>query len=290
MAIEIDGDDDGTSYRMVPTWDGLYTPVALRFPASDGPVPLVLLAWGNGGGGLAKLRDEVAARGLVVERLITRGYAAAWLRYRTEVDLGYANASPLERGERSGGPLLNRAPLDHEDVLATVADLADDPRVDGGRVAFVGVSHAGELICKMLAEPGHGLAAAVAAEPAAHEFLAVQRGADEVEHLDVDDVERVLARCDLDLARARVGRIDTPLLVMGRARDPLHPVFLATHRLLAEAGAPVRWTTHDHPEHGYVTPRQAPDGTYEDLAGSERAIAEAIDFLDEILAPDGRGR
>lgn len=48
-------------------------------------------------------------------------------------------------------------------------------------------------------------------------------------------------------------------------------------------GADVRWTSFDHPEHGYVLPARAEDGTYGDLAGSERAIAEVIAYLDEIL-------
>jgi len=168
-------------------------------------------------------------------------------------------------------------------VLAVVSALAEDPGVDPDRIGFLGVSHGGELALKMLAGTDHGLAAAVAAEPAAHEFLAVQRGAEDVEHLQVDDVARLLARCDLDLARERIAGIDRPVLVMGRETDPLQPVFQATHQLLAEAGAPVRWTSHDHAEHGYLTPRRDDDGAYADLAGSERAIDEAIAYLVEVL-------
>ena len=39
-------------YSMVETWDGLYTPVAVRKPSGDGPFPIVLMAAGNGGEGL----------------------------------------------------------------------------------------------------------------------------------------------------------------------------------------------------------------------------------------------
>jgi dienelactone hydrolase len=42
--------------------------------------------------------------------------------------------------------------------------------VDGRRVALVGVSHGGEMIFKLTSEY-HGVAAAVAGEPANHEFL-----------------------------------------------------------------------------------------------------------------------
>ena len=281
--VEVRRDQDGWSYRLVQTWDGLYTPVAVRYPAGEGRRPLVLLSFGNGGGGLERLAEDVERRGLVADRLVDAGFAVAWLRYRAEVDLGYAEGGALERGWRSGGPLFNRSPLDHEDVLAVVSALAEDPGVDPDRIGFLGVSHGGELALKMLAGTDHGLAAAVAAEPAAHEFLAVQRGAEDVEHLQVDDVARLLARCDLDLARERIAGIDRPVLVMGRETDPLQPVFQATHQLLAEAGAPVRWTSHDHAEHGYLTPRRDDDGAYADLAGSERAIDEAIAYLVEVL-------
>ena len=41
----------------VETIDGLYAPIGLRMPAGPGPFPLILFASGNGGGGMAVVRD-----------------------------------------------------------------------------------------------------------------------------------------------------------------------------------------------------------------------------------------
>jgi dienelactone hydrolase len=270
--------------RFVPTWDGLYAPIALRLPDAREPAPVVLLASGNGGGGLPEVREAVRNQGLVMDRLVAAGYACAWIRYRTEVELGYNLGGSLVRDVRAGGELFNRAPLEFEDELAIIEHLAADPAIDAARIALVGVSHAGEMILKLLAAPDHGVAVAVASEPASHEFLALRRQPDEdVEHLRTPDVASVRARIDLEVAQPRVERIRTPVLVMGRDADPLQPVFRATYDLLSDAGADVRWTSYDHPEHGYVLPTRAADGTYADLAGSQRAIAEVIAYLDEVL-------
>lgn len=192
---------------------------------------MVVLAWGNGGGGLPEAREAVRNQGLIMDRLIAAGYAYAWIRYRTEVELGYNLGGPLVRDVRAGGELFNRAPLEFEDELAIIAHPDED-----------------------------------------------------VEHLRTPDVASVRSRIvDLEVAQPRVERIRTPVLVMGRNEDPLQPVFRATYDLLSEAGVDVRWTSYDHPEHGYVLPRRADDGTYADLAGSARAIAEVIAYLDEVF-------
>ncbi len=68
----------------VETWDGLYTPIGMRKPEGDGPFPLVLLASGNGGGGMAWIRDAVQNRGYVMERLLAAGYACALSFFRFE--------------------------------------------------------------------------------------------------------------------------------------------------------------------------------------------------------------
>jgi dipeptidyl aminopeptidase/acylaminoacyl peptidase len=266
-------------FRLVPTWDGLYTPIASCLPQGPGPHAVVVLAYGNGGGGLPWVRDAVRDRDLVVHELLASGYGAVWIDYRTEVELAYHRGGPLTRDERSGGEVLNRSPLEFEDQRAVVDYLAGRPDVDGDRIAAVGCSHAGEMLLK-LTSGWNGLAAAVASEPASHEFLALRRRSDEdVEHLQVSDAASVRRRMDLDVATARSAAIRTPLLVMGRDGDPLQGVFRATYDLLAEVGAAVTWTTHDHPEHGYVVPERLPDGTWADREGSLAAIAEAIEFL-----------
>ena len=73
-------------------------PYALRTPADEGTFPFVFLAYGNGGGGIGWLRRRLRTHGHIMERLLRAGYACAWGRYRTEVELGYHNGGPLITG------------------------------------------------------------------------------------------------------------------------------------------------------------------------------------------------
>jgi dienelactone hydrolase len=282
--VPMPGSDRTAELRLVPTWDGLYTPAAVCLPPGDGPHPVVVLAYGNGGGGLPWVREAVRRRDLVAERLLDCGYGAVWIDYRTEVELGYARGGPLLRDVRSGGELFSRSPLEFEDERAVVEYLAARTDVDGDRIAAIGCSHAAEMLLK-LASGWNGLAAAVVAEPASHEFLALRRRDDEdVEQLEGSDAAAVRRRMDLPLATERAAAIATPLLVMGRDDDPLQEVFRATYDLLVEVGADVRWTSYDSPEHGYVVPERTADGTWADREGSLAAIGEAIAFLAGHLA------
>ena len=223
-------------------------------------------------------------RDLVVDRLLAAGYGAAWIDYRTEVELGYHLGGALTRDVRAGGELLNRSPLEFEDQRAIVEHLAARPDVDGDRIAGIGVSHAAEMLLK-LCSGWDGLVAAVVAEPASHEFLALRRQTDEdVEQLRVSDADSVRRRIDLDVATTRAAAIATPMLVLGRDPDPLQGVFRATYDLLVEVGADVAWATRDHPEHGYVLPERTDDGGWQDRAGSDDAITHALAFLAPHLA------
>src|SRR5688572_29158744 len=91
----VEGSDIPVHLMYVPTMDGLYAPIGLRKPAGDGPFPIVLLASGNGGGGMPWIREWVRTRGYTMDRLLEAGYACAWLRYRTEVELGYHEGGRL---------------------------------------------------------------------------------------------------------------------------------------------------------------------------------------------------
>ena len=50
----VDQKIDGKNVKLmyVETWDGLYTAVGLRIPNGNGPFPLVLFSYGNGGEGM----------------------------------------------------------------------------------------------------------------------------------------------------------------------------------------------------------------------------------------------
>jgi len=283
------GSDVPVELRYIETWDGLYAPIGLRLPTGPGPHPLVLLASGNGGGGMAWIRKAVADRGYIMDRLLERGYACAWIRYRTEVELGYENGGRLIRDTRQGRDMFNRSPLEYEDEIAIVEQLKADPRIDADRVGLIGMSHGGEMVLKLTSEY-QGIAAAVASEPASHEFLALSpdntafvepsTGMRNIEEMQMAETDKVRSRIDVDKATERISTIDTPILVMGREDDHLQGIFRTSYELLAEAGKPVEWVSWDHDLHGYVYPLRGPDGEYEVNEVQVKAIAGVLDYLD----------
>ncbi len=286
--------DDGTQVEihMVETWDGLYAPIALRRPDGEGPFAFVVLASGNGGGGVDWLRSAVRERRHIMDRLVDAGYACAWTRYRTEVELGYNNGGELVRDMRQGRGLFNRSPLEYEDEIAIIEYVKGLEDADPDRLAMIGMSHGGEMVMKITSEY-HGLAAAVASEPASHEYLALSpddtahvnpdTGLRDIESMMMVEVDKVRGRIDEDLARKRVAGIETPILVMGRVDDELQGVFRTTFDMLAEAGKDAEWVDWDHSLHGYIYPITRPDGTLELDEVQTSAIDGIIEFLDRHL-------
>jgi len=287
---EVAGSDIPVELKYLETWDGLYAPIGLRFPSGDGPHPLVLLASGNGGGGMAWIRDAVANRGYIMDRLLERGYACAWIRYRTEVELGYENGGNLIRDTRQGRDMFNRSPLEYEDEIAIVDHLKEDPRIDGDRVGLIGMSHGGEMVLKITSEY-QGIKAAVASEPASHEFLALNpdntafveptTGMRNIEEMEMAETEKVRSRIDMVKAQERIAPIETPILVMGRDDDHLQGIFRVTYELLEEANKPVDWVSWDHDLHGYIYPIRGTDGEYEVNEVADASIADLIRWLDD---------
>lgn len=281
--------DETFDLHYVEAWDGMYAPIGVRRPEGEGPFPIVLLAHGNGGGGVAWIEDVMANRAYLVDRLCAAGYAAAWTRYRMEVDNGYARGGAFQRRPGPGNEVFSRSPLEYEDAIAIAEYVKTLPGIDGERVSWVGVSHGGEMLLKMASEY-QGFAAGVACEPAAHEFFGIDgsqvreiksaadaRGPVPVTEADVADVRR---RIPSELAASRLAGIATPMLVMGRNQDDLNALFRATFEELAEAGKDVEWTVYDHDLHGYIFPLRGDDGDYAVDAAQERAIAEVISYLD----------
>ena len=289
---EVDGSDIPMELKYLETWDGLYAPIGLRLPEGAGPHPFVLLASGNGGGGMAWIRDAVANRGYIMERLLERGYACAWIRYRTEVELGYENGGRLVRDTRQGRDMFNRSPLEYEDEIAIIEQLKKDPRLDPDRVGMIGMSHGGEMVLKITSEY-QGVAAAVASEPASHEFLALSpddtayvdpdTGLRNIEEMQMVETDKVRSRIDLAKAKERISTIDTPILVMGRESDHLQGIFRTSYELLAEEGKTVEWVSWDHDLHGYVYPQRGTDGEYQVDDVQHKAIDGVLDFLDRHL-------
>ncbi len=286
----IDGNPVDLMY--IETWDGLYAPIGVRRPKGDGPFPLILLASGNGGEGMAWIRDNVANRGYLMGRLVAAGYACAWIRYRTEVELGYHEGGPLIRDMRQGRELFNRSPLEYEDEIAIVEHMKTVDWVDPDRIGLIGMSHGGEMVMKITSEY-HGVRAAVASEPASHEYLALtpddtahvneETGLRDIESMLMREVDKVRGRIDHDLAMERISGIDTPILVMGRETDELQGIFRLTYDLLVEAGKEADWVSYDHDLHGYVYPLRGHDGQYEVNDVQLEAIADVIAWLDDHL-------
>jgi hypothetical protein len=139
----------------------------------------------------------------------------------------------------------------------------------------------------------HGVKAAVASEPANHEFLALnpdntafvdeETGMRNIEEMQMAETEKVRSRIDMAKAMERISTIETPILVMGRDDDHLQGIFRTSYDLLAEAGKQAEWVSWDHELHGYVYPLRGEGGEYEVNQVQVDAIEGVLDFLDRHL-------
>ncbi|NUR07357.1 MAG: hypothetical protein HOQ22_13580 [Nocardioidaceae bacterium] len=285
------GSDRPAHYHLAETLDGLYAPYALRLPEGPGPHPFVLVAYGNGGGGMAWLRDRVHRFRHVTDVLLDAGYACAWSRYRTEVELGYQRGGVLHADVRQGMGLLDRAPLEYEDEVAILRHVAAHPDVDADRLFHLGVSHAGEMLFKLLSHYPGLLRAGVAAEPANHELLTlrldddptvqVTDGLRDIESLEVRSTERARARiADPDEVSRRLDAVDVPVLVLGREQDELQGIFRLSYELLAERRADAEWRSWAHDVHGFIYPETGADGVPRVDEVQREALAVIVDFFD----------
>lgn len=287
---QIPGSDRPASFYFAPTLDGLYAPYALRTPADEGEFPFIFLAYGNGGGGIEWLQSRLRTHSYIMERLLQAGYACAWGRYRTEVELGFHLGGPLIVDRRQGMDLMNRSPLEYEDELAILRHVALNPRIDAARLGHVGVSHAGEMLFKMASQYPGVVRAGVACEPANHEFLDLtpddsvsvnpETNLRNIEEMRMHDTERVRARTNVPLALERISTIDIPILVIGREDDDLQGIFRLSYELLEQGGKDATWVSWSHPVHGFIFPTVDADGRVELDDVQVSAIDTIIDFLD----------
>jgi dienelactone hydrolase len=286
------GSDIPAQLMYVELIDGVYAPIGLRMPSGQGPFPLVLFASGNGGGGMAVVRDFTQNRSWTQEQFLAAGYAVAWLRYRAEVDYAYDKVGPLIEDRRQGRQLLNRGPLEYEDVISIIDYARILPGIDGSRIGYMGMSHGGEMAFKIASEY-HGVRAMVASEPAAHEFLRLRPDATahinpatgllDVESMLMREAEKVRARITEDVARARIAPITTPIFVQGRNGDELQGIFRVCYDLLVELGKEAKWETYEHDVHGFVYVRRNDKGVYDPDAVQMRAVKDSIAFFERYL-------
>jgi dienelactone hydrolase len=286
------GSDIPVRLMLCETIDGLYAPIGLRVPPGDGPFPLVLFASGNGGGGLEVVRDFTQNRSGTQEEFLRRGYAVAWLRYRAEVDYAYDRIGKLVEDRRQNRQLLNRGPLEYEDVIDIAEAVKRLPEIDAARLFYMGMSHGGEMALKIASEY-HGFRAMIASEPAAHEFLRLrpdetaginpETGLLNVERMLMREPSKVRARITEEVARARIAPIATPIFVQGRNSDELQGIFRVCYDLLAELGKEARWATYEHDVHGFVYVQRNSEGVYAPDAVQRQAVADSLGFFDKFL-------
>jgi len=277
---------------MIEMIDGVYVPIGLRKPQGRGPFPLVLFASGNGGRGMAWVRDYTQNRSWTQEQFLAAGYAVAWLRYRAEVDYAYDKIGKLIEDKRQGRQLLNRGPLEYEDVISIVEHLKTLPDIAADRIGYMGMSHGGEMALKIASEY-HGIRAMIACEPAAHEFLRLrpdataqinpETGLLNVEKMLMREADKVRPRITEDVAQARLEPIDTPILVQGRNSDELQGIFRVCYDLLAEMGKETAWATYEHDVHGFVYVERNEKGAYAPDAVQAQAVKDSIAWFEKYL-------
>jgi len=284
------GSDIPVRLMYVEMIDGVYAPIGLRTPEEQGPFPLVLFASGNGGRGMAMVRDFTQNVSWTQEEFLKAGYAVAWLRYRAEVDYAYDKIGRLIEDKRQRRQLLNRGPLEYEDVISIIEYMKTLPFIVSDLFFYMGMSHGGEMAFKIASEY-HGVRAMIASEPAAHEFLRLrpdatarvnpETGLLDVERMLMREPEKVRTRITEDVALARMESITTPILVQGRNSDELQGIFRVCYELLVELGKDTRWATYEHDVHGFVYVRRNGSGVYAPDAVQRQAVADSIAFFDK---------
>lgn len=288
----VEGSEFPVHLAYIETVDGLYTPIGIRKPEGDGPFPMVLFASGNGGGGMEWVRDATRNMSWTQEQFVKAGYAVAWTRYRAEVELAYHKYGKLVQDIRQGRQLLNRGPLEYEDMISIIEFVKTLPYVDPERVGYMGMSHGGEMAFKITSEY-HGLRAAIASEPANHEFLALtpddtayvdpDSGMRNIESMLMRETEKVRRRIDEDVAKRRIATIETPILVHGRNSDELQGIFRVGYDLLQEAGKESQWKSYEHPEHGFVYVERNEQGVYQPDPVQVEGVRDSIAFFDRYM-------
>jgi dienelactone hydrolase len=250
---------------------------------------VILFASGNGGGGMAAVRNATQNRSWTQEQFLAAGYAVAWTRYRAEVDYAYDRVGKLIVDQRQHGQLLNRGPLEYEDLIAIIEYVKTLPAIAADKIGYMGMSHGGEMAFKIASE-FHGVRAMIASEPAAHEFLRLRPDATahinpstgllDVENMLMRETEKVRDRITDDIARQRISTIGTPIFVQGRNSDELQGIFRVCYDLLIEAGKNAQWATYEHDVHGFVYVERNLAGIYDPDPVQIQAVKDSIAFFD----------
>jgi dienelactone hydrolase len=282
------GISEPVDLTFVLTRDEIYVPISVRRPKGTGPFPAILLGSGNGTGGMPEVERQTARLGRMTDRMLARGYVVAYAEYRNEIPYLYERidrSTNLEDNISGGQRALKSNPsLDSDDYIAIIEYLQSLPYVDSDAVGTYGVSHSGELMLKAASEITFG--AAVPNEGAAHEFLSIDTGPSAPRkgtEIQFQDVGVVKKHADKAKAMARIRRIKTPFLHLGRDDDHLQGIFKLSHQWMLEAGKDSTWASFDHPVHGYGFLYSEKDGSFKPDDIQERAYEVVMNFFDKHL-------
>jgi dienelactone hydrolase len=284
----IRGSDIPVDYAFVLTRDEIYVPVAIRKPKGSGPFPLIAIGRGNGRGGLPHVETQVERLASMIDLMLARGYAVAYVQYRNEIphlynEIGRAhNIGDDVSGE--GRTLKSSPSLDSDDMISILAYLKTLPYAKADAIGCVGVSHSGEMILKVAAETS--FTCGVAIEGASHEFLCVDTGPKAPRKdgvMQYQDKELVRKNADKGRAMERIRRIRTPILHIGRDRDHLQGIFQLAHEWMVEAGKDSTWVSLDHPDHGYPYLYRRADGSFEPDAVQKQGFEIFMAYFDKHL-------
>ncbi len=289
VAKTLPGSGAPWTMHMVQTKDAVYIPIGIRTPDGDGPFPLITMGFGEGREGVAKIEFSMHHYEGIMDYMLDRGYAVAFINYRNEVPRAYNSFDrPEYMFDSIGGntrALRSSATLDSEDYISIIGHVKSLPYVDKDAVGSIGVSHSGEMILKGLSVID--IAAAVPIEPAAHEYLDIDMPSaprdEDGREVQLQDVElaKDLARRGNALPRLR--NLNTPLLIMGRDKDHLQGIFRLSYEWLADQDKDVTWASFDHPVHGYPILVRDGDKKYAPDKMQQESIDLYMAFFDKHL-------
>ena len=285
MTEAVSHSDIPVDITLLKTVDGLFTPIGIRHPKGNGPFPVVLFFSGNGGAGLAQVREYINNNAYTMERFLAAGYAVAWLQYRAEAWYAYTKVPPLQVGKQQANQLMNRPPLEIDDLVTIVDYVKHLPYVDANRVGLCGNSHAGGMILRAGAW-GLDVRAAIVSEPDVSEFLGLPEQYFAVEEPTFHTIESVAPYLDKKTALERLRAIKFPMFFVNRDQDPVQGMFETVAAWAKEVGKATDHVTYDHPVHGYIVRvKRDEKGVYHPDEIQLKVIQQALDFFQKYMAP-----
>jgi hypothetical protein len=273
---------------LLETVDGLFTPIGIRHPKGNGPFPVVLFFSGNGGAGLAQVREYINNNAYTMERFLAQGYAVAWLQYRAEAWYAWPKLPPLQVGKQQANAVMNHAPVEIDDLAAIIEYVKRLPYVDPNRVGLCGNSHAGGMILRAGSQ-GLKVRAAIISEPDVSEFLGLDEKYFAVEEPLFRTIESAAPYVDKKTAMERIRGIDFPMFFVNRDQDELQGLFETAYTFVKEAGKTVEHVSYDHPVHGFIVRVKKDDkGVYHPDDMQVKVIQQALDFFGKYMPASGK--